>query len=47
VLAARLIIAGTFASSGLVPADCHVDPRELIEYLRGMGIRDFGLDHDA
>jgi hypothetical protein len=28
----------------VVPADRHVDPIELREYLRRMGIRDFGLD---
>jgi saccharopine dehydrogenase-like NADP-dependent oxidoreductase len=45
VLAARRIAAGTFSSSGVVPADRQVDPVELITYLRGMGISDFGIDH--
>jgi hypothetical protein len=45
VLAARRIAAGTFGSSGLVPADRQVDPVELVSYLRGMGIGDFGIDH--
>jgi NAD(P)-dependent dehydrogenase (short-subunit alcohol dehydrogenase family) len=47
VLAARRIASGTFAgseSSGVVPVDRQVDPRELVEYLRGVGIKDFGID---
>lgn len=44
VLAARRIAAGTFSSSGLVAADRQVDPVELVTYLRGMGIGDFGID---
>jgi saccharopine dehydrogenase-like NADP-dependent oxidoreductase len=44
VLAAKAIAAGTFSATGVVPADRHVDPIELREYLRRMGIRDFGLD---
>jgi len=43
-LAARRIAAGTFNSSGLVPADRQVDPAELVEYLRATGIKDFGVD---
>jgi hypothetical protein len=43
VLAARHIVAGTFASTGLVPADRQVDPWELVGYLRGSGITDFGI----
>jgi saccharopine dehydrogenase-like NADP-dependent oxidoreductase len=45
VLAARRIAADTFGSSGLVAADRQVDPMELVSYLRGMGITDFGIDH--
>jgi saccharopine dehydrogenase-like NADP-dependent oxidoreductase len=44
VLAARKIAAGTFDSTGLVPADRHVDPWELVDYLRAAGIKDFGID---
>jgi hypothetical protein len=43
VLSARRIAAGTFGSSGLVPADLQVDPWELVTYLRGLGITDFGI----
>ena len=43
LLAARRLAAGTFASTGLVPADRHVDPWELVSYLRGLGITDFGI----
>lgn len=43
-LAARRIAAGTFGSSGLVPADRHVDPWELLDYLRRAGIMAFGVD---
>jgi saccharopine dehydrogenase-like NADP-dependent oxidoreductase len=42
VLAARRIATGTFASTGLIPADRQVDPWELLEYLRRAGIKDFG-----
>ena len=44
VLAARRLAAGTFgSSSGLVHPDRQVDPWELVTYLRGAGIRDFGI----
>jgi hypothetical protein len=46
VLAARQIAAGRFVSTGstgLIPADRHVDPLELVGYLRGSGITDFGI----
>jgi len=43
VLAARQIAAGTFGSSGLVPADRQVDPWELVRYLRVAGVSDFGV----
>jgi NAD(P)-dependent dehydrogenase (short-subunit alcohol dehydrogenase family) len=43
VIAARRIAAGTFDSSGLVPADRQVDPWELVTYLRGSGITGFGI----
>jgi short subunit dehydrogenase-like uncharacterized protein len=43
VLAAREIAAGRFASTGLIPADRHVDPWELVGYLRASGITDFGI----
>ena len=42
VLAARRIAIGTFASSGLVPADRQVDPWELSDYLRRAGVSAFG-----
>jgi hypothetical protein len=38
VLAARAIITGRFASSGLVLPDQHVEPSELVAYLRSTGI---------
>jgi saccharopine dehydrogenase-like NADP-dependent oxidoreductase len=44
VLAARRIAAGTSGLTGLIPADRHVNPGELIEYLRAAGIKDFGID---
>jgi hypothetical protein len=43
VLAARRIVTGTFASTGLISADRQVDPWELVGYLRGSGIADFGI----
>jgi short subunit dehydrogenase-like uncharacterized protein len=43
VLAARRLAAGTFDSSGIVPADRQVDPWELVTYLRGSGITGFGI----
>jgi len=42
VLAARAIKAGTFAATGLVPADRQVDPDELADYLGRAGVRFFG-----
>lgn len=42
VLATRRIAAGTFDSSGLVPADRQVDPWELLDYLRRAGVSAFG-----
>lgn len=44
VLAARQIAAGTLGSTGLIPADRHVDPGELVRYLRATGIKDFGIE---
>jgi hypothetical protein len=44
VLAARRIAAGTSGLTGLIPADRHVNPGELVEYLRAAGIKDFGID---
>jgi NAD(P)-dependent dehydrogenase (short-subunit alcohol dehydrogenase family) len=38
VLAIRAIASGRFAQTGLVPHDRHVDPDELIAYLRRLGI---------
>jgi saccharopine dehydrogenase-like NADP-dependent oxidoreductase len=43
VLAARRIAAGTFGSSGLIPADLQVDPMQLVSYLRQSGVDDFGI----
>jgi hypothetical protein len=44
VLAARRLAASTFgSSSGLVHPDRQVDPWELVVYLRGAGISDFGI----
>lgn len=42
ILAARAIAEGRFADRGLVPHDRHVDPHELIEYLRGVGVECHG-----
>jgi hypothetical protein len=36
-----LVIGGTFAASGLVAADRHVDPRELVAYLEREGVQHF------
>jgi hypothetical protein len=47
VLAARRITAGTFGTSGLIPADRQVDPWELVRYLREAGITDFGISESA
>ncbi len=47
VLAARRIAAGTFASPGVVAADRQVDPWELVRYLSGAGIRDFGISDSS
>jgi short subunit dehydrogenase-like uncharacterized protein len=41
VLAARALKAGTFAGSGLVPADRQVDPHELVDYLARAGVQLF------
>lgn len=38
VLAARAIAEGRFAPRGLVPPDQHVEPAELIDYLRVIGV---------
>jgi hypothetical protein len=46
-LAARAIQAGRFRWSGLIPPDRHVDPRELLEYLRRAGIQTFGVEEQA
>jgi len=43
VLTVRRLAAGTFGPSGLVSADLQVDPWELVTYLRGLGITDFGI----
>ena len=40
-VAARAIKAGTFAASGLVPADRQVDPHELADYLGRAGVQFF------
>ena len=41
VLAARALVAGTFAGRGLIPADRQVDPRELVAYLGRSGVQYF------
>jgi short subunit dehydrogenase-like uncharacterized protein len=41
VLAAKAIRAGTFAASGLVPADRQVDPHELVAWLARAGVHLF------
>lgn len=38
VLAVRAIASGSFSARGLVPHDLHVDPDELFDYLRRLGI---------
>ncbi|MGH2537956.1 MAG: hypothetical protein ACRDHL_11220 [Candidatus Promineifilaceae bacterium] len=38
VLAARAIAAGRFVGRGLVPVDRHVEPAELLDYLRPLGV---------
>ena len=45
VLAAKALKAGTFAASGLVPADRQVDPRELVDYLTRAGVQHFSRCH--
>ncbi len=45
VLAARALKAGTFAATGLVPADRQVDPHELADYLDRAGVRLFRRRH--
>jgi hypothetical protein len=43
VLAARAIQSARFRSHGLVPPDRHVDPWELLAWLRRAGIESFGI----
>jgi hypothetical protein len=38
VLAARAIVEGRFPSTGLVLPDRHIDPSELVAYLRSSGV---------
>lgn len=38
VLAARALVEGRFAPTGLVPAHLHVEPAALLDYVRGLGI---------
>ena len=42
VLAARAIVEGRFAPTGLVPAHLHVEPTALLDYVRRLGI-DFSV----
>ncbi len=44
VLAAQAIGQGRFRACGLIRPDHHVDPRELVAYLKGVGVELFGVE---